>query len=203
VSAFAAQVVLVRHGETEWSRSGRHTGRTDIPLTEEGRRQARLAGESLRKRRFALVLTSPLQRAAETSRLAGFDGAARDELREWDYGEYEGRRTIDIRNERPSWSLWRDGVPAGETVEQVGRRADRVINEIRAVEGDVALFAHGHILRVLTARWLGLDAREGRLFALDTATISILGYEQETSVVRLWNERCTLRAAEDPGVALP
>jgi broad specificity phosphatase PhoE len=123
-------------------------------------------------------LTSPLQRAAETCRLAGLDGAVREELREWDYGEYEGRTTIDIRTERPGWSLWSDGVPAGETAEEVGRRADRIIEEIRTGEGDVAVFAHGHVLRVLAARWLGLEPREGRLFALNTATISILGYER-------------------------
>jgi broad specificity phosphatase PhoE len=146
-------------------------------------------GETLRERRFALVLTSPLQRAAETCRLAGLDGAVRQELGEWDYGEYEGRTTVDIRTERPGWSLWRDGVPGGETAEEVGRRADRVIEEIRAVVGDVAVFAHGHLLRVLSARWLGLEAREGRLFALDPATVSLLGYERETPVLRLWNER--------------
>jgi broad specificity phosphatase PhoE len=179
VSAPATEVVLVRHGETEWSRSGRHTGRTDVPLAEEGRRQAELVGASLRGRRVGLVLTSPLQRAAETCRLAGFDGAVREELREWDYGEYEGRTTLDIR-----------------TAEEVGRRADRVIEEIRAVDGDVAVFAHGHLLRVLTARWLGLDPREGRLFALDPATISILGYERETPVIRLWNEGPALELAE-------
>ena len=170
--------MLVRHGETEWSRSGQHTGRTDIPLTEEGRRQARLAGKALSGRHFVLVLTSPLQRAVDTCRLAGFEGAARDELREWDYGEYEGRTTIDIRKERPRWSLWSDGVRGGETAGEVGRRADRVIDESRAAAGDVA------------ARWLGLGPREGRLFALDPATISILGYERETPVVRLWNKSC-------------
>jgi probable phosphoglycerate mutase len=179
--------VVVRHGETEWSRSGQHTGRTDIPLTENGRREAELVGERLRGRRFALVLTSPLQRAAETARLAGVDAEVRDELREWDYGTYEGRTTIDIRQERPGWTLWRDGVPDGETADEVGRRVDRVVDEVRAVDGDVALFAHGHVLRVLAARWLGLSPDNGRLFALDPATISILGYERETPVIRLWN----------------
>jgi broad specificity phosphatase PhoE len=187
-----AEVVLVRHGETEWTRSGQHTGRTDIPLTEEGLRQARLVGETLRERKFALVLTSPLRRAAETARLAGFEAATRDDLREWDYGAYEGRKTIDIRKERPGWTLWRDGVPAGESADEVGRRADRVIAEARSVDGDVALFAHGHLLRVLAARWLGLAPEEGRLFALDAATVSILGYERETAVIRLWNSSTAL-----------
>lgn len=190
------QVVLVRHGETEWTRSGQHTGRTDIPLTEAGRRQAGLAGKSLRLRRFALVLTSPLQRAVETCRLAGFDGAIRDELREWDYGAYEGRTTIDIRKERPGWFLWRDDAPGGETAEDVGRRVDIVIDEIRAADADVALFAHGHLLRVLAARWLGLEPRAGRLFALKPATISILSYEREISVIWLWNESCAAAATE-------
>jgi broad specificity phosphatase PhoE len=184
------EVVLVRHGETLWSRNGQHTGCTDIPLTDEGRRQSERLGDSLRGRRFALVLTSPLQRAAETCRLAGLGDVAllREELMEWDYGAYEGRTTPEIRAEVPGWSLWRDGVPGGETAADVGRRVDRVIAEIGAVDGDVVLFAHGHVLRVLAARWLGLPPTEGRLFALDPATISILGYERETPVIRRWNE---------------
>jgi broad specificity phosphatase PhoE len=198
VSAPLGEVVLVRHGETEWSQSGKHTSRTDVPLTEEGRREARIVGERLRDRRFALVLSSPLQRAAETCRLAGLGTGAvmREELREWDYGEYEGRRTVDIRQERPGWFLWDDGVPGGETLNEVGGRVDRVIDEIRGVDGDVAVFAHGHVLRVLAARWLGLPPREGCLFALDTGTVSVLGYERETSVLRLWNE--SPRAEEIP-----
>jgi broad specificity phosphatase PhoE len=138
------------------------------------------------------VLSSPLQRAAETARLAGFGDVAqiRVDLMEWDYGEYEGRKTADIRRERPGWTLWRDGVPKGETVEEVGRRADRVIQEVRSVEGDVALFAHGHVLRVLAARWIELTPDTGSRFALDTATICVLGYERETAVIRRWNERC-------------
>jgi broad specificity phosphatase PhoE len=184
------EVVLVRHGETLWSRSGKHTGRTDIPLTEEGRRQSEHVGEMLRGRRFALVLTSPLQRAAETCRLAGLGDVAafREELMEWDYGAYEGRTTAEIRMEVPGWSLWRDGVPEGENAADAGRRVDAVIADVRAVDGDVALFAHGHLLRVLAARWLGLPPTEGRLFALDPATISILGHERETPVIRRWNE---------------
>ena len=186
----AHEVVLVRHGETEWSRSGKHTGRTDIPLAERGRQDARAVGDALRNRTFALVLTSPLTRAAETCRLAGFGEAAvqRDELREWDYGAYEGRTTAEIRRERPGWTLWRDGVPEGESIEEVAARVDRVIPELRSIDGDALLFAHGHVLRILAARGLGLDPSGGRLFALDPATLSALGYERETPVVRLWNQ---------------
>jgi probable phosphoglycerate mutase len=183
-------VVLVRHGETEWSRDGRHTGRTDVPLTEHGREQAEAVGLALRGREFALVRTSPLGRALDTCRLAGFGDRAeqRDDLMEWDYWAYEGRTTSEIRAERPGWTLWRDGVPEGETVEQVGERVDRVLAEVRAADGDALLFAHGHVLRVLTARWLRLEPDAGRLFALDPATLSTLGYERETAVVELWNE---------------
>jgi broad specificity phosphatase PhoE len=189
VSHDHAEVVLVRHGETEWSRTGKHTGRTDVPLTDQGQEQAAGLADALRGRAFALVLTSPLSRAAETARLAGFGEAAqtRDELREWDYGAYEGRTTPDIREERAEWSLWRDGVPGGESATEVGARADRVIAELRALTGDALVFAHGHLLRVLAARWLGLEPTEGRLLALDPATISVLAYERETSVIRVWN----------------
>lgn len=189
MTAGAHEIVLVRHGETEWSRSGRHTGRTDIPLTEEGRRQAQAVGAVLRERRFALVLTSPLSRSAETCKLAGFgDQSVEDEdLMEWDYGAYEGRTTNEIRAERADWSLWSDGVPEGETGEQVGERVDRVLVNARRAGGDVALFGHGHLLRALTARWLGLETSAGRFFALDPAMISVLGFEHETSVIRLWN----------------
>ena len=186
------QVVLVRHGETEWSASGRHTGTTDVPLTDQGRRQAEALGGCLKDWSFVLVLASPLRRAAETCRLAGLAASmeARDDLREWDYGEYEGRTTADIRTGRPGWSLWMDGVPGGETAERVGRRADRIVAEARAAGGDVALFAHGHILRVVAARWLDLPPDRGRSLALETATISILGYERETSVITRWNMPC-------------
>jgi broad specificity phosphatase PhoE len=189
MSTDSQEVVLVRHGETEWSRAGKHTGRTDIALTERGRQEAKAVGAELQGRKFALVLTSPLARAAETCRLAGLGELAepREELMEWDYGAYEGRETIDIRKERPGWTLWRDGVPGGETIAQVQARADRVISELRSVAGDAAVFAHGHLLRVLAARWLGLKPAAGRLFALDPATISILGYEREAPVVRMWN----------------
>lgn len=185
----AQEVVLARHGETEWNLTLQHTGRTDIPLTDEGRRQAEGLAEALRGRSFALVLTSPLARASETARLAGFaDAEPRDELMEWDYGDYEGRKTVDIRKERPGWTVW-EGVPNGESPEQVGGRADRAVEEIRGVDGDVLVFSHGHFLRVLAARWVGLPAREGRVLALDSAALSVLGYEREQSVVRLWNAR--------------
>jgi probable phosphoglycerate mutase len=184
-----AEVVLVRHAETEWSLAGKHTGRTDIPLTDRGREDARALAAGLAGRRFALVLTSPLARAAETCRLAGFGGVAaeRDALMEWDYGAYEGRKTVEIRQERPGWTLWTEGVPEGETAAQVGSRVDGVIAEVRSAGGDAVLFAHGHVLRVLAARWLGLEAEAGRFFALDPATISVLGYERETTVFRSWN----------------
>ena len=159
-------------------------------LTEHGREQAEAVGAAFRDRHFALVLTSPLGRALETCRLAGFGDRAvqRDELMEWDYGAYEGRTTAEVREERPGWTLWRDGVPGGETVEQVGERVDRVLDDLRPLDGDALLFAHGHVLRVLTARWLELDPGAGRLFALDPATISALGYERETAVIKLWNQ---------------
>jgi probable phosphoglycerate mutase len=181
----------VRHGETEWSRGGRHTGNTDIALTELGRKQAQAVGAAFEGRQFELVLTSPLSRALETCRLAGFGDLAeqRDGLREWDYGAYEGRKTIEIREEVPGWTLWRDGVPEGEAIDDVAGRVDRLIAELRSVRGDALLFAHGHVLRVLAARWLGLGPQAGALFALDAASISVLGYERETSVIRLWNQR--------------
>jgi broad specificity phosphatase PhoE len=184
------EVVIVRHGETEWSRAGKHTGRTDVPLTDAGRGQAQLVGAALRSRRFAAVWTSPLSRALETCRLAGFGDSAvrKTELAEWDYGEYEGRTTPEIRGEQQGWTLWRDGVPGGETADEVGARADRVLTEAGSVGGDVLVFAHGHVLRVLAARWLGLDPAGGRLLALDPATLSVLGYEREARVIRLWNE---------------
>jgi broad specificity phosphatase PhoE len=181
------EVVLVRHGETEWSRDGRHTGRTDVPLTERGEEQARAVGEALRGRSFALVVSSPLQRALETARLAGFSPQVREELAEWDYGEYEGRTTPEIRQEVPDWTIWGYGAPGGESPAQVGARVDRVLAELRAVDGDAVVFAHGHLLRALTARWLELPPADGRLFALDSGTLSTLGYEREQSVIRSWN----------------
>lgn len=184
------EIVLVRHGETAWTRTRQHTGKTDLPLTEEGRRQAQLVGTALAGRAFGLALTSPLRRARETCELAGFADRTqvRPEAAEWDYGDYEGRTTTEIRAERPDWSLWRDGVPGGESPDDVGRRADRVIEEVRTAGVDTLIFGHGHQLRVLTARWLGLPPADGRLFVLDTASISILGYERETPALLRWNE---------------
>jgi probable phosphoglycerate mutase len=187
-------VWLVRHGETEWARLGRHTGRTDIPLTETGREQALALGRRLAGHSFALVLTSPLSRAAETAALGGFaDVLVRDpDLQEWDYGDLEGRLTADIRREFPGWTIWRGPWPRGETVAEVGARADRIIARVRATDGDVLLFAHGHLLRVLAARWLDLPPASGGLFALGTASVSILGWERERPVMELWNEACHL-----------
>jgi probable phosphoglycerate mutase len=186
------EVVLVRHGETSWSRLGRHTGRTDIPLTARGRRDAEAAGAELAGLGFALVLTSPLARAADTCRLAGYGPVAqvRDDLVEWDYGAYEGRTTSEVRAEVPGWTIWDGEVPDGETLAEVGVRADRLLVEFRAVAGNVLVFSHGHVLRVLAARWLGLEPRAGALFALDPATISVLGYEHERAVIRAWNDLC-------------
>ena len=180
---------LIRHGETAWSLSGQHTGRTDIPLTDAGRANAQAAGRYLAGRQFALVLTSPLSRARETCVLAGFGAVAEVEqnLREWDYGDYEGLTTSEIRRDRPEWFLWTDGVPNGETIEHVATRADAVIARAIAAAGDVALFAHGHLLRILSARWLGLEPAGGRFFALSAGSFSTLGYERETRVISRWN----------------
>ncbi len=185
----AENVVLVRHGETEWSRDGRHTGRTDIPLTAQGRHQAETLRAPLHAWQFALVLSSPLQRALETCRLAGYgtDAQVRPELMEWDYGRYEGRTSRQILAENPGWSLWRDGGPDGETPADVGRRVDRVIREVRQTAGDVLIFAHGHVLRVLTARWLDEPPEGGRHYALQTATLSVLSYEHQDPVISRWN----------------
>jgi probable phosphoglycerate mutase len=183
------EIVLARHGETEWSRDGRHTGHTDIPLTDTGRRQAELLRPALAQHEFAKVLSSPLSRALETCRLAGLGDAVETtgDLLEWDYGDYEGITTPEIHQTRPDWNLWRDGCPGGEQPEQVGARADRVIAAIEGADGDVALFAHGHILRVVAARWLGLGPEHGALLALGTGTLSALGYERTTRVIRRWN----------------
>ena len=196
------QLVLVRHGETQWSCTGRHTGRTDVALTELGQRQADALGLMLRGRSFAAVLVSPLQRATETLRRASLDAArvrVLDELVEWDYGDYEGLTTEEIRRSVPDWTIWTAPVPGGESAADVGRRADRVIARALDESDDVAIFSHGHLLRVLTARWLGLDVPAGRHFALDTATVSILGYERDTPVILLWNEACHLRALDPSG----
>jgi broad specificity phosphatase PhoE len=187
------EVVLVRHGETEWSRDLRHTGRTDVPLTDAGRHEAEQLRGALADRTFLRVLTSPLERAAETCRLAGFGDSAEttDALLEWDYGDYEGITTNQIRESRPGWFLWRDGCPGGETAAQVGARVDPLVEELAALDGDVALFSHGHVLRVLTARWLTLSPESGALFALGTGTLSILGFEREVRVIRRWNAPVT------------
>jgi broad specificity phosphatase PhoE len=183
---------VARHGETAWSLSGQHTGLTDLPLTERGERNARRLGERLHGMNFTKVFTSPLQRAAGTCELAGFGAAAEidRDLLEWNYGEYEGRRTAEILAERPDWELFRDGCPGGESPGQIGARADRVVSRLRAVEGDVLLFSSGHFLRVLAARWLGLPPGAGRYFLLSTASLSALGYEHNRSepVIRLWND---------------
>jgi len=192
----APRILLARHGQTEWSLSGKHTGRTDVPLLEEGRRGAKLLGERLHRAPYdglpdVEIRTSPLARARETCELAGFGERAGtwDTLMEWDYGAYEGRTTPEIREGSPGWTIWSGEVPGGESAEDVGARVDRLLEELRAVDGDVLLFAHGHLLRVLAARWLELDPREGRHLALDPGTTSVLGYERETPVVRLWNSR--------------
>jgi broad specificity phosphatase PhoE len=207
------ELILLRHGETEWSAAGRHTGRTGVPLTARGEAQAAVLARALAQRKIHAVFTSPADRAVRTAKLAGLDGALQDgDLWEWDYGGYEGRTTAEIRAERPGWYLWRDGVipgvagHPGETVEQVGRRADAVLGRVRplidagdrgagaggrgagsADRGDVVLVAHGHILRVLAARWLGLEPAGGRLLRLDTGTCSALGTEHDHPVVTAWN----------------
>jgi broad specificity phosphatase PhoE len=185
-------VYLARHGETAWSISGQHTGRTDLPLTERGQRNAQRLGERLTGLTFSLVLTSPLQRALRTCQLAGFGAAAQLEpdLLEWNYGDYEGLRTEEIHALRPGWQLFRDGCPKGETPEQVGGRADHVLRRIRPVQGNVLLFSSGHFLRVLAARWLGLEPAGGRYFLLSTASLSALSYEHNLSqpAIRLWDD---------------
>lgn len=186
---------LVRHGETEWARLGRHTGRTDVPLTEAGRVQARAIADRLAGVRFSRVLSSPLSRALETARLAGYGDVVEVEpdLAEWDYGAYEGRTTPEIRQTVRGWTIWEQGPRGGETAADVTARVDLVLSALDHAEGNVALFAHGHVLRVLAARWLGLPASEGRRFALGTATVSVLGWEREARVVERWNEAPHLR----------
>jgi broad specificity phosphatase PhoE len=194
------RIWLVRHGETEWSKSGQHTGRTDIPLTATGEQQGKALGRHLAGHEFALVLTSPLARARETCRLAGLGAVAQvsDDLLEWNYGIYEGRTTAAVRVEQPGWTIWTSPVAQGETVEQVGERARRVIERADAAAGDVALFAHAHFLRILGACWIGLPPIHGRALTLGTASISVLGYERETRVIQVWNQdwRLGLEARE-------
>jgi len=186
------EIYLIRHGETEWSLSGKHTGISDLPLTEHGRTQAQLLRPALSTRKFQLVLTSPLRRARETCELAGLaDRAGIDpDLREWNYGDYEGLTSQQIHADRPGWSIFDDGGgPGGETPEQVGVRADRVIAKVRAAQGDAALFAHGHVLRVVAARWLGLSPAAGAHFLLDTATLCVLSSQGGIAVLKHWNVR--------------
>ena len=185
-------VYLARHGETAWSLTGQHTGRTDLPLTERGESNARRLGDRLKGLVFAEVFTSPLQRATRTCELAGFGAAAVTDadLVEWDYGQYEGRQTAEIHAERPGWSLFREGCPGGESPAQVGARADQVVSRLRSLEGNTLIFSSGHFLRVLTARWLGLEPAAARFFALNTASLSALGYENTRTqpVIQLWND---------------
>ncbi len=186
-------IYVARHGETAWSLTGQHTGLTDLPLTERGERNARRLGERLKGLTFARVFTSPLKRAVRTCELAGFGAVAEVDrnLLEWDYGQYEGRRTAEIHAERPDWQLFRDGCPGGEMPAQVEARADRVVSRVRAVQGDVLLFSSGHFIRVLAARWIGLEAvADAQRFMLSTASLSALGYENDPTqpVIRLWNE---------------
>ena len=189
------RIVLVRHGETEWSASGRHTSYTDVELTDEGRRAAQALGERLAGRRFALVLSSPRQRARVTCDLAGFGSRAQidDDLVEWDYGEYEGLTTPQIRESVPGWTVWTHESPGGETAAQVGERADRVLARALDAGDDVALFAHGHLLRVLGARWIGLAPSGGANLGLHTAALCELGFERDTRVLWLWNDSAHLR----------
>ena len=182
-------VFVIRHGETEWSLSGQHTGTTDIPLTENGRALARRLGPVLAKEAFQLVLTSPLGRARETCELAGLGARAalEPDLKEWNYGEYEGLTSEQIHAKQPGWMVFRDGCPGGESPIQIGARVDRVVARVRAARGDVALFAHGHVLRVLVARWIGLAPGAGQHFLLDTATLNVLGYYRDAPAVKIWN----------------
>lgn len=186
------ETYLARHGETAWSITGQHTGLTDLPLTERGESNARFLGERLRGISFAKVFCSPLQRAARTCELAGFGAAAETDrdLVEWNYGDYEGRRTVEIHRERPDWQLFRDGCPGGESPQQVAVRADRVIERVRAIDGNVLIFSSGHFLRVLASRWLGLPPIDGQFFGLCTASLSILGFENtlDRPVIQLWND---------------
>lgn len=181
------KVVIVRHGETEWSKAGKHTGRTDVPLTEEGKKGAKALGARLAEFHFAAVLSSPLSRAKDTCGLAGFKPELVDDLLEWDYGDYEGITTHEIRKKVPGWTVFASGCPNGETSVDVAKRVERVIDRILSSEGDMAIFAHGHVLRVFAARWLGLGPEGGRFFALETGKICILGWERETRIIRRWN----------------
>src|SRR6201988_276642 len=204
MSELLSVVYLARHGETAWSLSGQHTGRTDLPLTERGERNARALGERLRGLTFAKVFTSPLQRAARTCELAGFGALAEidPDLVEWDYGEYEGRTSAEIHAERPDWQLFRDGCPGGESPDQVATRADRVVDLVRSVSGNVLLFSSGHFLRMLAARWACIDTFGARSLMLSTASLSVLGYENSIArpVIRLWNDTHHLLADNERSI---
>lgn len=184
------ELVLIRHGETEWSKSGQHTGRTDLPLTEHGRTEARAIKSAVSAIDFAHAFASPLQRAWETAGLVGLAPQRDDDLLEWDYGEYEGISTAETRETIPDWSVWTHEIHGGESVDEVGRRADQAIERYSQLDGSVAVVAHGHFLRIFAARWLGFDAREGRRFVLNTSTLSLLGWERENRVIRRWNDPC-------------
>ena len=181
---------MARHGETEWSVSGAHTGITEVALTDRGRRQAAMLGRQLEGKHFARVLTSPRERAQETCRLAGFGDIAEteDAIREWNYGSYEGKTTTEIRQVRPEWSIWKDGPAGGETIDQVATRAKKVIADCVSFSGAVLLFSHAHFLRILASCWLGLKPDAGSFFGMDVASLSILGHEREARVIRLWND---------------
>jgi len=186
----ASEIVIVRHGETEWSLARRHTGRTDLPLLPAGRERAAALADVLAARTFGLVLVSPLRRARETCELAGFADRAEicEDLREWDYGDYEGRTTVEVREQNPDWVLWRDGCPGGETPDHVAARADRALEKLRASDGDAIAFAHGHILRVLTVRYLQLPLAAGARFVLGAGAFSTFGYEHENEALLRWND---------------
>lgn len=192
------KIYLARHGETTWSLSGQHTGMTDIPLTEQGEKNAKQLGKRLQDLTFSKVFSSPLQRALKTCELAGFGNKVLPDplLQEWNYGDYEGRTTTEIQQTQPEWFIFRDGCPGGESPAQVANRCDQMIEKMKAINGDILIFAHAHILRMLATRWLGLPAEEGRLYFLSTASLSILGYEHNLSepVIRLWNDTSHLTA---------
>lgn len=191
VSRMPTRLVILRHGQTEWSLSGQHTGSTDLPLSDEGRAQATSVRSRLATIAFERVATSPLRRAAETAALAGFpDATQHGDLIEWDYGAYEGLTTAQIREDRPGWEIFTDGVPGGESMSSVAQRADRIVEWAREVEGDVLAVSHGHFSRVLTARWLGLPPEQGRTFAMSPAAMSMLGWKREVPVVLRWNDAC-------------
>jgi probable phosphoglycerate mutase len=192
------EVALVRHGQTEWSKTARHTGRTDIPLTDLGRKQARALGRMIEDDQFDQVLSSPLSRAWETMELAGLVGqaVASSDLVEWDYGEYEGLPTVEIRLDHPGWTVWTHPIIGGESIEDVSVRADLIISSLLESEGSTVLFAHAHILRILAARWMGLSPEAGAALSLDTATLSTLGWERENRVIRTWNVMCPIHSGD-------